>query len=413
MKKIALFLFILVGSFYSCSDDSPRNTFIDVDIPDRENPPTATPCVDGMAGIYPCNNYDLLSHIEISELTTVAATGSDCWGWTDPMTGKEYALFCASTGTSFIDISNGVEPVHLGNLPSHTSSSDWRDVKTYGNYAFIVSEADGHGMQVFDLTRLRDVDTSNGPVVFTEDAHYNGFGNAHNIVINEQNAYAYAVGSNTFGGGPHFVDISNPLIPVGVGGYPQGAYSHDAQVVTYIGPDADYTGREILISSNQNEVLIADVTNKNSPQNIATIEYPNRGYTHQGWFTEDHRYFILGDETDEINFGISTRTIVFDFLDLDNPTIHMNYFGPTSAVDHNGYVRGNTYYLANYTAGVRIIDISNIENSMMTETGFFDTYPDSNQAFFGGVWNVYPYFPSGNILVSDSNSGMFVIRKSE
>ncbi|MDB4192244.1 choice-of-anchor B family protein, partial [Flavobacteriaceae bacterium] len=285
--------------------------------------------------------------------------------------------------------------------------------KTYGNYAFIVSEASNHGMQVFDLTRLTSVGSDVPPVTFTEDAHYNGFGKAHNIVINETQGYAYAVGTNTYSGGPHFINISNPLNPVSEGGYGNDAYSHDAQVVTYNGPDTDYTGKEILIGSNENEVVIVDVTDKTNPTQIATINYPNIGYTHQGWFTEDQSYFILGDELDERNFGGNTRNIVFDFTDLDAPSIHMNYYGPTTAVDHNGYVIGDDYYLANYSAGIRIIDITNISNETMSEIGYFDTYPSNDNASFNGVWSVYPYFSSGNIIISDRNSGFYIVRKSE
>ena len=202
-------------------------------------------------------------------------------------------------------------------------------------------------------------------------------------------------------------------MPTAAGGYANDAYSHDAQVITYNGPDTDYTGKEILIGSNENEVVIVDVTNKMSPTQIATIDYTNIGYTHQGWFTEGLRYFILGDELDERNFGGNTRNIVFDFTDLDNPQFHMNYFGPTTAIDHNGYVNGDTYYLANYSAGVRIIDVSNIGGQAMSEVGYFDTYPTNNAASFNGVWNVYPYFTSENIIVSDINSGFYIIRKSQ
>ena len=285
-----------------------------------------------------------------------------------------------NSGTSFIDISDLEFPRIVGFLPTHTTNSSWRDIKTYGNYAFIVSEASGHGMQVFDLTKLGEIAAGASQVNFTEDAHYDGFGRAHNVVINESQGYAYAVGTNTYSGGPHFVDISNPLNPTAAGGYGEDAYSHDAQVVTYNGPDNDYTGKEILIGSNQNEVVIVDVTNKANPIQISTINYPNIGYTHQGWFTEDLTYFILGDELDERNFGGNTKNIVFDFTDLDAPVIHMNYFGPTPAIDHNGYVKGTDYYLANYSAGIRVVDITNINNETMTETGFFDTYPSNNNA---------------------------------
>lgn len=146
---------------------------------------------------------------------------------------------------------------------------------------------------------------------------------------------------------------------------------------------------------------------------ISTIGYSNVGYTHQGWLTDDMRYFLLGDETDELNFGLNTRTIVFDFIDLDNPAVRTNYTGPTSAIDHNGYVKGNEFFLSNYTAGVRIIDISGIGSNSLSEVGYFDTYPSSNGASFNGVWNVYPFFASGNIIVSDINNGFFVIRKSQ
>jgi choice-of-anchor B domain-containing protein len=366
------------------------------------------PCVGGMAGDYPCNDYDLLLHLPLNFMS--ATSGNDSWGWKDIETGKEYALMGLDNGTAFIDITNPNEAIYLGKLPTATQNSSWRDIKVYNNYAFIVSEASNHGMQVFDLTKLRNV--TDAPVTFSADARYTGFGNAHNIVINEDSGYAYAVGASGFNGGPHFVDITNPLNPVAAGGYAMDDYSHDAQVITYNGPDSDYSGKEILIGSNENEVAIVDVTDKANPKSISTITYSNVGYTHQGWFTEDQKYFIVGDELDETGFGFDTRTLVFDFTDLDNPSLKMTYLGSTSAIDHNGYVKGNTYYLANYTAGMRTLDISSIASHVMTEIGYFDTYPQHNNAAFNGVWNVYPYLPSGNIVISDIDSGLFVVKKS-
>lgn len=368
-----------------------------------------TPCSGGSAGVYPCSGYDLQSRVTLNDMS--AGSGNDSWGWTDPQDGKEYAIMALDNGTAFVDISDPVNPIYLGKLPTHTSSSTWRDVKTYANHAFIVSEANGHGMQVFDLTRLRNV--SNPPATFTEDAHFNGFGDAHNIVINEDTGYAYAVGTDSFNGGPYFINIQDPLNPVAEGGYSIDDYSHDAQVVTYNGPDATHVGKEILIGSNTDEVVIVDITNKAAPIQISSISYGNVGYTHQGWFTEDQRYFILGDETDELNFGFDTRTIVFDFEDLDNPVIHFEYTGPTSAIDHNGYVKGNKYYLSNYRAGLRVLDLSNIASGSMTEEGYFDTYPNNNNASFSGAWSVYPYFGSGNIVISDINRGLFIVKSSQ
>ncbi|MBT3872606.1 MAG: choice-of-anchor B family protein, partial [Flavobacteriaceae bacterium] len=162
-----------------------------------------TPCENGYALNYPCDGYDLQSHISLAEMG--ASDGNDSWGWTDPNTGTEYALVGLNNGTAFIDLSDPINPVYLGKLPTHTSPSIWRDIKVYQNHAFVVSEAGGHGMQVFDLTRLRDV--PNPPETFTEDAHYSGFGGSHNIVINEETGFAFSVGDDTFGGGAHFINI--------------------------------------------------------------------------------------------------------------------------------------------------------------------------------------------------------------
>lgn len=363
------------------------------------------PCTGGMAGGYPCNNYDLQANISLGQMG--ATGGNDSWGWKDPQDGKEYALVGLDNGTAFIDISDPVNPVYLGKLPTHTTSTIWRDIKVYSNHAFIVSEAGGHGMQVFDLTRLRSV--ASPPETFTEDAHYGGFGSTHNIAINEETGYAYAVGNSTFSGGPHFIDISDPLNPIAAGGYSADGYSHDAQIVVYNGPDTDYVGQEIYLGSNEDEIVIVDVTDKNNPIGISTKSYSNVSYTHQGWLTEDHRYFLVGDEGDEFDFGFNTRTIIFDLLDLDDPQVLFEYFGTTPAVDHNGYVKGDKYYLANYSASLRVMDISDIANQNMSEYGYFDDYPNNNNANYSGAWNVYPFFESGNIIISGDAGFTLVI----
>lgn len=381
---------------------------------DFVSPPTPQAiCENGLANGYPCNGYDLMANVPVQDMLGAGATGNDCWGWVDPDTQMEYALFCGTNGVAFVDITQPNAPVVLGHLSTATISSSWRDVKVYNNYAFIVADrATTHGMQVFDLTRLRNV--ANPPETFTEDARYTGFGSAHNIVINENTGYAYPVGTsrtNTFAGGPLFIDIKNPMMPLDAGGF--FGYSHDAQVVTYNGPDIEHNGKEILIGSNENEVVIVDVTSKASPILLSKISYNNVGYTHQGWFTEDMRFFILGDELDEKDLGTNTRTLIFDFSDLDDPKFHLEYLGASAAIDHNGYVLGDSYYQASYTAGMRVLDITGISNKSISEIAFFDTHPENDGTSFNGAWSVYPYFPSGNIIISDMNRGLFIVRKSE
>ena len=366
-----------------------------------------TPCENGMAGEYPCNGYDLQSFISLEEMDGIR--GNDSWGWTDPDNGNEYAIMGLKNGTAFIDISDPINPIYLGKLPTHTGESIWRDIKVYENHAFIVSEASNHGMQVFDLTRLRNVPSP--PETFTEDAHYDGFGSSHNIAINEESGYAYSVGDNTFSGGAHFIDISDPINPTAAGGYSGDGYTHDAHIVIYNGPDTDYIGKEIYVGSNEDRVVIVDVTDKNNPQHIASVSYPNFSYTHQGWLTEDFSYYILGDEADEIDFGFNTKTIILDLTDLDNPIHSFDYNGPTLATDHNGYVKGDLFYLANNAAGLRVIDISDISNGNMTEIGYFDSHPINDFAGYEGIWSTYPYFESGNIVISD-REGFLVVKSS-
>ena len=377
-------------------------------------PPSGlTPCANGQAGVYPCLGYDLQALVSLE--TMVASSGNDSWGWTDTQTGKEYAIMGVNDGTAFVDISTPDQPIYLGKLPTASVPSSWRDIKVYQDYAFIVSEAADHGLQVFDLTRLRDVTRVQR---FTADTRIDSFGNAHNIAINETSGFAYVIGSKLFDGGPAFIDINDPLNPTLVGGFSDELYSHDAHIVTYDGPDLEHQGKEIYFGSNSdggmnNQVVIVDVTDKTAPTLISNMTYRNGGYTHQGWLAEDHQYYYLGDELDETRFGNRSKTLVFDLEDLDNPVLHYSYTGATNAIDHNGYTKGNSFFLANYTAGIREIDIQNIATGVMEEVGFFDTYPSNNGANFNGVWSVYPYFESGVIVISDSNSGLFLVKASE
>jgi choice-of-anchor B domain-containing protein len=372
-------------------------------------PNHATPCVDGVAEGYPCSNVNLAAHITNAQLG--GSAGNDSWGWTDPDTGKEYALMGLNNGTAFVDISDPEFPVRLGLLPTHSSNSSWRDIKTRGYYAFIVSEATSHGMQVFDLRRLRNV--ANPPTTFTEDAHYNNLGRAHNIVINTDSGFAYAVGSRQgpeqCSAGLHAIDIRTPLSPTFAGCFGADGYTHDAQCVNYNGPDANYVGHEICLAANEDTVTIVDVSNKSAPVQISRTGYAGSAYTHQGWLTEDSHYFLVNDEIDEINNGHNTRTYVFDVSDLDAPQLHMTYTAAVAATDHNLYIKGRYAYESNYLSGLRILDLAQIDGGSISEVAFFDTHPESNASGTSGSWSVYPYFASGTVILSDISNGLFVL----
>ncbi len=348
-----------------------------------------------------------------------AKKGNDIWGWTDPTTGKEYAIMGLDSKTSFVDVTDPTNPIHLADMKTATTSSTWRDMKIYKHYAFIVSEAWSHGMQVIDLHRLREL--NGGKVVeLKADHRYRDFGNAHNIFINEESGYGYAVGTSTCDGGLHIMDLRNPLAPkflncVGRGVYeiPRkhgDAYTHDVQCVIYKGQDARYLGREICVSSNEDTVNIVDVTDKNKPYQISAASYDGVKYTHQGWLTEDHKYFLLGDELDEQRFGVNTKTFIWDFSDLENPKDFAVYTHNSKAIDHNMYVKGDYVYQANYNAGLRILSLKDIHNGNLSEVGFLDTMPSRDSAKFEGVWSIFPYFKSGTVAVAGIDGILYLTR---
>jgi choice-of-anchor B domain-containing protein len=286
--------------------------------------------------------------------------------------------------------------------------STWRDVKTIGNYAYVVAEVGNHGIQVFDLTRLRGL-SEDASRDFTEDARYVGFGSAHNIVADEASDMIYGVGASApqcGGGGLHMVDVSDPLQPTFAGCFDNDGYTHDAQCLVYDGPDTEHAGKPICVASNEDTITVVDVSDPALPIQLSRGFYPSPSYTHQGWFTEDRRHFIVNDELDR---GL-TRTIVFDMEDLDSPSFAFIHTADLFVTDHNHYVRGDYLFQSNYEAGLRILDLSNLDGGSMTEVGFFDTYPAGNSESFEGQWSNYPYFESGIVVASDQANGLFVLR---
>lgn len=396
--------------------------------PDVEEPPY-TACENGAAEGFPCENIDLYAQMSIPDLLPDTSNSAgvrlnDIWGWIDPQTAQEYAIVGRTNGVSFVNVTNPSEPVFVGTLPLSSTgrASTWRDAKVYENYVYIVADnSRDHGMQVFDLTELRGF--SGTPLLFTETAFYDRISSAHNVVINEESGFAYIVGSNgggeTCGGGLHMVNLQDPQNPQFAGCFADPStgrvgtgYTHDAQCVNYQGPDEDYAGSEVCFGSNETAISIADVSDKDNPRSISTASYPGYAYVHQGWLSEDHRYFFLNDELDESRDGVNTQTYVWDLEDLDNPEMLGIYEHNTFSIDHNLYTKGSVMYQANYTSGLRILDIENPDPQLMTTLGYFDTTPDNSRVGFSGLWSVYPYLSGDKIIVSDMNNGLFILRHS-
>ncbi len=364
------------------------------------------PCVDGFANGFPCERMDLVSQMTNEDLM---GTGSnDVWGWTDHVTGVEYALVGEREGLAIVDMSDPENPFLAGFMETHTSSSTWRDMKVYADRVYVVSEANGHGLQVLDLNQLREL--TEFPAILEPTTHLDVFSDAHNVIINEDAAMLFAVGTNMASGGLVAFDISEPDSPVLVGDFGEAGYTHDAQAVIYDGPHEEYQGKSLVFAANANKLAIVDATD---PADIFSISIANYdySYTHQCWLTEDHRYLILGDETDEQNQGINTRTLIWDVQDLESPILIGEHFADGMAIDHNQYVLGNLLFQANYAAGLRMLSLSDVADGELTEIGFFDVYPeDDAPVFTNGSWSTYPYFESGYVVVTSRQDGISIVR---
>jgi choice-of-anchor B domain-containing protein len=383
-------------------------------------------CADGKVGVFTCSNVEVVAHLPTSALGGArGAWVNDVWGWTDPATQRDYALVARRDGISFVEVTDPAAPRVVGDLPRTAGSppSVWRDVKVIDNHAYIVADGSGaHGVQVFDLTRLRAV--RGAAQRFAPDTTYHEIFSAHNIVADTASKHLYVVGANsggeTCGGGLHIIDARQPEQLAFLGCYTSrsqantSGYTHDAQCVVYRGPDAQFRGREICVGSNASEINIADVTDKANPVLIGRNSYPNVAYAHQGWFDDEQRYFYMNDEIDELTGNVEgTRTIVWDLAKLDDPVVATMYIGPVMSSDHNLFVVGDRVYESNYGSGLRVLDISDRTNPR--EIAHFDSAPmnddgPGHSSTQSGAWSNYPFFKSGVVVFTSVREGLFIVR---
>merc|ERR1712232_1256982 len=352
-------------------------------------------------------------------------------GRTDPYSGREFALVCQQMQSTYVEITDPENPVVLGSLKfsKEANYSIWCDIKTYKNFAYIVSESvrtrSGQvwtqGVQVVDLNQLlTDTPCSETPDI-AETTRFTGTGkegelltSSHNIFINEDSGFGYVIGAELCEGGLYILDLSTPADPEFVACYSEDGYTHDVQCVMYNGPDSKYVGREICFASNEDTVTIIDVTDKADMKMISKVTYPTATYTHQGWLTEDHKYFVFNDELDEMEGGPNmtsintTMTYVANVMDLESATVAV-YKGRTPAIDHNLYIKNGYIYQANYRAGLQVYMPTDIAGAELEEVAYFDIWPENDDTQFNAAWSNYPFFPSGTVLISGIEQGLFCV----
>ncbi len=357
-------------------------------------------------GVFASSNMTLLSHIPLNNFPGLnTASGNDCWGYVSP-SGREYAILGVEGGFGFVEVTNPTNPVIVDTV--NGPSSLWHDVKVVGHYAYGVSEG-GSGIQVMDLS-----DIDNGDVRLVRNWTSGGYSTSHNIVTNLDNGSLWVCGTNIGNGGLIHIDISNPELPQLDGGWTE-MYVHDAQVVVW--DTGELAGREIAFCAGgfsggftSTGLRIVDVTDPHNPQTLSTLFYPNPGYAHQVWLSQDRTILYLNDELDEQNGVVPvTTTRVINVEDPTDPKLIGTFTSGRPSIDHNLYTRADgVVFESNYRSGLRVFDA--LDPASPVEVAYFDTYPGSDSAQFNGTWSNYPFFPSGNIVVSDIERGLFVIR---
>jgi choice-of-anchor B domain-containing protein len=336
-------------------------------------------------------NATLIGHLPYAQWNL-----SDIWGYVDSA-GNEYALVSLQDGLDVVDITNPANPQSV--LRAFGPFSIWRDVKTWDHCAYVShdfqfswSTLPNDGIMIIDLDSLSQPRIKRFRPTFIEtDGGLDSLQTAHNVFVDE-NGVLYVFGSNINTGGALMFDVAtDPWNPSFLGSF-ETFYLHDG----YVRNDTLYGA-----AVNNGLLCIVDVSNKANPQLLTSKTTPNQ-LTHNCWLSDDGRTVYT---TDEVFGGFIAA---YDIQDLNNVTEvdRIRTLPGTNVVPHNVHVYGDYLVTSYYTRGLHIIDAQYPEN--MIEVGWYDTSPQSGGGF-DGAWGAYPYLPSGNVLVSDIQEGLFIV----
>ncbi|MDQ3981440.1 MAG: choice-of-anchor B family protein, partial [Actinomycetota bacterium] len=354
-----------------------------------------------------CKNIDLVGYVAPGVMG--GAGIADVWGWVDPETDKEYALLGSTDGVQILDVTDPSEPVYLGNLLGKPDGAlIWQEIEILNDHLYAVCDLAPCGLQVFDLSRLRGVESA--LPVWRPDVVV-PLGSAHSIDSNPETNHIFVNGGGVVVGTPVIFDVSQPLAPVPVGAMTDDGYTHDSLCRNYHGPDKAYKGNEICFNFNEDTVTIYDVTsNPTRPVQLARETYETASYVHSGALTKDHKTLISTDEGDEQRFGLPSTLYIWDVSKLTKPKLIGTWRGKSKSIDHNIYSEQNALFHANYVNGFRILDLRKAHKGKLSEVAYIDTVPTSDAPDFNGAWAAYPYLPSGNVLVGNMDGGLFIVR---
>lgn len=396
-----------------------------------ESSQSASDCVNGSASGFSCEKLSLVGHLSLNELPTASSSANDIWGHVDLNDMREYAIIGLRNGVAVVDVSQADSPTVVGSVQGQGTT--WRDIKVlqyydptirrFKAYAYSVADNVVEGMMIIDLSNLpssvslsqRNTSDRESHNVYISNVDY-----TTNTALRGQSPKLHLTGTNNFGGAWRTYSLVDPANPSSANAYTNASssrsnYTHDASSLLVDDHRAVsdciqlVVGKcNVIIDFNESEVRLWEHNSAEEATLLSEFSYPNAQYTHSGWWSEDKQYIFVHDELDERRLSLNTTINIFEISDLRSPRLVGTWTGPTKASDHNGFVKGNKYYMSNYERGVTVLDIRHPEAPQ--EVAYFDSYPASNNNSFNGVWGVYPYLPSGHILASDIQGGLFILR---
>ena len=338
-------------------------------------------------------NSTLLFHWDDS--TIIGSTFYDnayneCWGF--KVNDTEIAVIGSTEGTHFFDVTDPLNSTEVAFVAGAYTGGGviHRDYHDFQGYLYIVCD------EGFSTSTLQIVDISNLPssinIVYDSD---NLFNTSHNIFIDTATAKLYACASNT---AMDIYSLDDPINPILLYSYTNVGHVHDA----YVRNDTAY-----LNCGNDGFRVVdfhyLDLAGGMGPTELASFtSYPDAGYNHSGWLSDDGTIYAMQDE----NHGYDVK--IMDISDFNNITVlsTLNSGQNPQSIAHNGIIKGDLLYLAYYHDGLRVFDISTPANPIQICN--YDTYSPSSYNSYKGAWGVYPNLPSGNIIVSDMQTGLYI-----
>jgi len=322
---------------------------------------------------------------------------NEVWGYAD-CEGNEFAIIGSSTHVHFIDLADPTNLVQIDSFPGGETTI-WRDIKTYKDRAYAVSDNTNEGLMIFDLS-----DLPNSITKTYQSTEF--FGKSHNIFIDEENGRLYSVGTNTQSGGVIVLDLNNnpdnPTLMAAVN-FPANpstgqGYAHDI----YVRDNIAYGSHGYL------GFFIWDMTDPTTPVLLASQN--TGGYNHSSWVSEEGDFAIYAEE---VPIGRPLGVINLENLDNNFIEIDLTFKFPLNPNDdnnrpHNPFIRGDYLFCSYYHDGIQVFDVSDPLNP--STAAYYDTNPtDTAYAGFEGNWGAYPFLPSGLILASDVSTGLYVL----